>query len=165
MSRTSRNFVIAYVVLVGLPLLALAAVLRSGRSLKAPISVDGSWKVTAMSSDSGNQPCAETLASVSKVPLHISQSGASLFVSVGDAAASVDGKLEGTGVKANLSVPPKLSVSACSASSILLSATVDPKSEPRSLTGTLSMPGCASCEALPIRAVRQPRAQIAGGLH
>jgi Kef-type K+ transport system membrane component KefB len=36
MSRASRNFVISYILLVGLPLLLLVGVLRVGRGLKAP---------------------------------------------------------------------------------------------------------------------------------
>ncbi len=38
MSKTSRNFVVAYVLLVGIPILALVGMLRWGNSLTAPVS-------------------------------------------------------------------------------------------------------------------------------
>ena len=47
MPHTNRNFVVAYILLVGLAVARLRGVLKSGRSLTAPISVDGTWKVEA----------------------------------------------------------------------------------------------------------------------
>ena len=47
MSPTNRNFVMAYIVLVGLPLLGLVGVLRNGRALSAPVSVEGRWTFQA----------------------------------------------------------------------------------------------------------------------
>ena len=61
MQNTSRNFVVAYIVLVGLPLAGLAGVLRSGRNLAAPMSVDGSWKVEADATRLTNLSCASLL--------------------------------------------------------------------------------------------------------
>jgi hypothetical protein len=61
MSHTNRNFVVAYTLLVGLPLLGLAGVLRSGRNITAPISIDGTWKIETQSSST--QACAKSIAS------------------------------------------------------------------------------------------------------
>src|SRR5208283_757233 len=43
MSRTNRNFVFAYTFLVILPLAGLAGILKTGRNLTAPVSIDGVW--------------------------------------------------------------------------------------------------------------------------
>jgi Kef-type K+ transport system membrane component KefB len=44
MSRAGRNFVVAYILLVGLPLLALVGVLRRGRAVTAPVATNAAWK-------------------------------------------------------------------------------------------------------------------------
>ena len=63
MSRTNRNFLIAYVVLVVLPIAGLFGVLKHGRSLAAPISVDGVWRLDADLSQIAALPCGSSLAS------------------------------------------------------------------------------------------------------
>src|SRR5712691_9738620 len=83
MSHTNRNFVIAYILLVGLPLLALAGVLKSGRSLNAPFSVDGAWKLDAEAAHASTAPCGGFLSSVSNSQISISQSGTSLVIGLG----------------------------------------------------------------------------------
>ncbi|HEY3971924.1 MAG TPA: cation:proton antiporter [Candidatus Sulfotelmatobacter sp.] len=45
MSHKSRNFVVAYALLVGLPLLGLGAVLRTGRTTQAPTAIGGVFKL------------------------------------------------------------------------------------------------------------------------
>jgi len=155
MSRTSRNFVVAYVLLVGLPLLALAGVLRSGRRLAAPISVDGTWKVELQSDAGHADACNSAVAAAFGSPLQISQSGKSLLISTGKSAS--DGTIEGTNVKATLPI-----ASCGGAQTLTLTAAVDPKSDPRSLSGFLSPAGCPSCSAIAFRAIRQPRAPSGG---
>lgn len=158
MSRTSRNFVVAYILLVGLPLLALAGVLRSGRHLSAPLAVDGTWKVEAGNSNLANHPCTD-ISNLLSSPLLISQSGRSLEVSFkGKPAAS--GSLDDKELKSSVSVGNS---SGCGNGQVTLAAVVDPKSEPRSLTGQLSFPGCQSCAPVDFRAVRQPRVQSGEG--
>lgn len=158
MSRTGRNFVVAYIVLVGLPLLALAAVLRSGRTLAAPISVDGSWKVES-SVPTASQSCS--LFSLANSPLQISQSGKNLVVSYGNAKTTAPGRIDGRNVSAVL-IPDARSCSGDQ--SLTLTATVNPESNPRSLTGSIVVNGCSTCAPAEFRAVRQPRLQ-GGGMH
>lgn len=157
MSRTSRNFVVAYIILVGLPLLALAGVLRSGRHLSAPLSVDGSWKIDAGQSSVAHHPCG-AVSSLINSPLLISQSGRSLEVEFKGTSAGT-ASLNGTDLKSSMSVDD----SSCGNGQMILAATVDPKSEPRSLAGKLSFPGCQSCTPVEFRAVRQPKPQSGGG--
>jgi histidine ammonia-lyase len=164
MSRTSRNFVVAYILLVGLPLLGLAGVLRSGRSLTAPVSVDGTWKLEADSRPI-SQPCAKAISSLSSAPLVISQSGKSLALTINGAPKTAgQGAIEGKNITAAFDSLAALTSSCGNGSRIKLTAIVDPKSEPRSLAGYLLSADCVSCEPVPFHAVRQPKAQ-GGGAH
>jgi hypothetical protein len=166
MPNTSRNFVVAYILLVGLPLLGLAGVLRSGRNLVAPISIDGTWKVEGDASRISNQPCARTISSLVNTSLVISQSGKSLALTFNNPSKTVaSGSLEGKSLRASIG-PQRDSAGemGCGGDQIpTLTAAVDPKSEPRTLTGSLSVSGCASCASVEFRAVRQPRPAAGGG--
>lgn len=160
MSSTNRRFIVAYVVLVGIPLAALAGVLKIGRGLTAPISIDGTWKTEAKAVPA-SQPCNQAISSLLDSPLVISQSGKTLELSLktGAAKITVPGALEGTKIEASLG-----SAAGCPADQLVtLVASVNPKAEPRSLTGSLSVTNCAAC-AVEFRAVRQPKTQ-SGGAH
>ncbi len=164
MSHTSRNFVVAYVLLVGLPLLGLAGVLRTGRTLTAPISVDGVWKIEADASRLSGGSCAKTLASLSNSSVGISQSGKNLVLAFNNPSKTVaSGALDGKTLKASI-VPVRDSSSDCADRSLALTATVDPKSDPRSLTGVLIVSACSSCTPVEFHATRQPKSS-AGGAH
>jgi hypothetical protein len=153
MSSTNRRFIIAYIFLVGLPLAGLAGVLKTGRHLSAPISIDGTWKVDANVRPSADA-CSQSISSLLNSSLTISQSGRSLVLSFnGGAKTPFTGSLEGKEVNASLGA-----ASGCSGDqSVTLKASVDPASEPRMLTGSLSTAGCSSCSPIEFRAVRQPR--------
>jgi hypothetical protein len=164
MSHTNRNFVIAYILLVGLPLAGLAGVLRSGRSLTAPISVDGSWKLEADSIHSSGQSCDKALSSLSPSSFSISQSGKSLMLTLNNPAkTTAEGSLEGKVVKAQVGTTDSSTAGCTAGQPLLLMATVDPKSEPRSLAGVLSVNGCSSCGSVEFRAVRQPKIPSGAG--
>jgi hypothetical protein len=170
MSHRSRNFVVAYILLVGLPLLGLAGVLRSGRSLTAPISVDGVWKIEADAGRLATLACDKSL-SFSSSSVVISQSGKSLVLTFNNASKTVSsGVLEGKNLKASVVLErDPSSKSGCGDDQALtltltLTARVDPKSEPRSMTGLLSVNACTSCVPVEFHAVRQPRA-AGGGAH
>ncbi len=161
MSRTSRNFVVAYIFLVGLPLLGLAGVLRSGRHLSAPISVDGTWKIEADAKTLASSSCA-SVSTLLNSPLVISQSGPNLEVSF-KGKPEFTGMLEDKNLKSAMSLGSD-SNAACGSGAMTLAAVVDPRSEPRSMTGQLSFAACPSCAPLDFRAVRQPKSP-AGGSH
>src|ERR1700693_322781 len=138
MSRTNRNFVIAYAVLVVLPIAGLFGVLKHGRSLGAPISVDGVWRLDADLSQIAALPCGSSLASTQYAAVTISQSGKNFTLSLNNGPkATASGVLEGTTLKA--SVQPWAgwaSQAVCGSDHVLtLVATVDPKSEPERLPG------------------------------
>jgi hypothetical protein len=170
-SHANRNFVIAYVFLVGLPLLGLAGILKSGRGLSAPFSVDGAWKIESPGNPpASSQPCSNFLSSISNTPFSISQSGKELVITLSGATAdgaarATTGTLEGKTVKAQfagneIAKADKTGAVECGDRSLTLTATLDPLAEPRVLSGTLAIEGCTSC-ALDFRAARQPRS--AGG--
>jgi hypothetical protein len=167
MPHTSRNFVVAYILLVGLPLLGLAGVLRTGRSLVAPISIDGNWKIQGDAGRITGQPCSKTLTSLLNSSLVISQSGRSLALTFNTPSKiPASGSLDGTSLKALIAPPRDAAAEAGCGGDLLptITAFVDPKSEPRTLAGILSVSGCPSCAAVEFRAVRQPKAPT-GGAH
>ena len=153
-SHTNRNFVIAYVFLVVLPVLGLVGVLKSGRGLTAPFSVDGVWKIE--SSRPSASPCVNFLSSISNAPLSISQSGKSLVVTLGGGTKTTMGTLDGKTIKAQFTGADKASAE-CGNGSLTLTATLDPQAEPRTLNGTLAVEGCASCAPIEFHAIRQPK--------
>ncbi|HYM78946.1 MAG TPA: hypothetical protein VE377_23435 [Candidatus Dormibacteraeota bacterium] len=162
MSSTNRRFIVAYILLVGLPLVGLAGVLKTGRALNAPISIDGVWKLDAPASHPVSQSCDQAVSALLASSLLVSQSGKSLALTFNGASKTAfSGELEGRNIKA--SIGP---VSGCvNEQPVMLAASVDPKSEPKLLTGSLTVSNCASCSPVEFRAVRQPRPQSAGGAH
>jgi hypothetical protein len=100
-------------------------------------------------------PCADFLSSVAKAQVSISQSGKALVVSL-NIGKTGTGTLDGKILQAQFTGVDNPAAADCSDRGLTLTATLDPKAEPRTLSGTLSVDGCASC-ALEFRAVRQPR--------
>ena len=161
MSRTNRNFLIAYAVLVVLPIAGLFGVLKHGRSLGAPISVDGVWRLDADLSQIAALPCGSSLASTQYAAVTISQSGKNFTLSLNNGPkATASGVIDGTTLKA--SVQPSAAwarQAGCGGDHVLtLVATVDPKSEPRTLAGLLTVNECSSCMPVELRGVREIQA-------
>jgi len=153
---------------VGLPLLGLVGILRSGRSLTAPFSVDGAWKIESGSGRLPASPCSNLLSSVSNTPLSISQSGRILVVTLGGGMKTTTGTLDGKTLKAQFagadrSGADQSGAAVCGDGSLTLTATLDPLAQPRTLSGTVAVNGCGSCAPLEFHAVKQPRS--AGGTH
>jgi|HubBroStandDraft_1064217.scaffolds.fasta_scaffold00001_178 hypothetical protein len=165
MSRANTNFILAYVFLVALPVVGLIGVLKSGRKLTAPISVDGLWQLQADPVRLAALPCGKTLAQNPNTALVISQSGKNFTVSLSnDPKSTSSGVLEGNTLKALL-VPSVAWSAGCGDSRELsLVATVDPKADPRSLAGLLSVNHCPACASVEFHAVRQTP-QLKKGSH
>jgi len=159
-SPANRTFVMAYILLVGVPLLGLVGILRSGRGLVAPISVDGVWKFDTDSANQSAGKCSKSLASIQDSPVTISQSGKRLALSLNNGStATGSGVIEGTTLNATvpLSWEP-MNEPGCGSNTVLtLSATVNPKAETRSMQGTISVNDCASCSTVKYQALRQTR--------
>jgi hypothetical protein len=162
-SNSNRNFAVAYVFLVALPITGLMGILSSGRSLKAPISVDGVWSIQAAPTKGALSPCIGAVGLGRDMPLTISQSGEN-FVINSDKAAG-DGLVAGLTLQASLKPVGSVSGAAnCGDDgSVLLIATVDAKASPGAFSGALSVPSCPSCESVEFHAVKQTSTQKKGG--
>jgi hypothetical protein len=164
MSRTNRNFVLAYAFLVILPLAALAGILRSGRSLTAPVSIDGVW-ILQVDPQLNSLPCGKILAAIPGKAMVISQSGRSFaltFPSGPKFAAS--GTLDGATLRASLTPPQASSETTCAGTPELsMLATVDRRADSSSLVGALSVPNCPACASVGFHAQRQAAAAPEGG--
>ncbi len=150
-SRANRNFLVAYVVLVGVPLLGLAGVLRSGRHLTAPVSIDGNWKVQATSQNLSGA-CLKSVSQLEDSVMTISQSGKGLVLGFSNGPKlSGSASLEGTSVNGTVS---QTDDNTCS---LDLLASVDTKSEARVISGSMSVTGCPTCGSVTWQAVREGR--------
>jgi hypothetical protein len=157
MAHINRNFVIAYTLLVALPLVGLVGVLRSGRKLTAPISVDGLWQLHVDPERMGALPCGKMLADP-ETALLISQSGRNFALNLSPGPKSnASGVIDGNTLKASIVPSAEWSAQAGCGNNheLLLMATVDPRVEPRSLTGVLWVNGCPACGSVEFRAARQ----------
>ena len=154
MSHSNRKFAIAYLFLVALPITGLVGILRSGRSLKAPTSVDGAWSVQAAAANR-TISCVSALGLDRDTPVTISQSGRFFEINAGNAGGT--GVIEGTTLQASLGGARTLPAGAdCGGDGfVMLTATVDAKASPQVLSGTLSVAGCPSCESVEFHAVKQ----------
>jgi hypothetical protein len=163
MSHSNRSIAVAYILLVGLPLLALVEVLKMGRILTAPISVDGVWRMETETDHFSALPCGNLPSSVTNTSVLISQSGKNLVLTLSGGSKATASVLEGRIIKASFAPTGSSPEAGCSINRIFtLIATFDPKSDPRTLNGTLSVDGCASCAPVEFRAVRQPRGSSEG---
>lgn len=164
MESSNKNFVLAYIVLVGVPLLGLAGILGGGRKLSAPVSVSGSWKVSADQDRFGTNPCAKVLSG-SNAAFTISQSGKSFVLSVARSSlAQSSGTIEGTTLRADLTPIAVSHDPACSTKPLSLIASVDSTSDPHSLHGVLRVENCSSWDPIEFQGTRdeQPKAK---GIH
>lgn len=158
MSRTNRNFVVGYVLFVALPLLGLAGVLKSGRHLKAPTSVDGTWNVQVQTNGIAPTTCLAPLAAADQ-NLVISQSGGNFILTIstpGKTALNANGTLDGNTLRAVVK-PSAPTGSACP--DLSLTATVNPAELPKSLAGSWT----TGQNTINFRAQLQPATVTHGG--
>lgn len=162
MSRLNRNFAVAYVFLVALPIIGLVGILRSGRSLKAPTSVDGVWNIQAAATKGTMPSCVSALGLDLDTPVTISQSGKNFAINAGKTGGT--GLIEGKKLQASLRpAGTLLPAPNCGGDgSVLLTATVEAEASPRVLSGALSVAGCPSCESVEFHAVKQAAAPKKG---
>jgi hypothetical protein len=118
--------------------------------------VDGAWKVDAGAAHAPATPCGDFLSSVSNSPVSISQSGTSLVIGLGSGKTTM-GTLDGKIIKAQFAASASPNAEDCSDHNLSLTATLDPLTEPRTLSGRISVEGCATCAPVEFHATRQPR--------
>ena len=161
MKHANRNFALAYIALVGLPVLGLAGVLRGGRNLKAPMSVGGVWKVQANAEGLADFPCGRLLFSGNPA-FTIAQSGRNFTLNFSNSPfAAESGTVDGTTIRATF-VPSgaALKDSGCGAGRTLsLTATADVKATAKTLAGVLRVNDCTGCAPLEFQAAREDQAK------
>jgi hypothetical protein len=159
-THSNRNFILAYVLLVALPLFGLAGILRSGRNLSAPMSVGGTWKINANPDQLAAFPCGKFLLA-QNAAFTISQSGKAFTLNSPNSALSANsGAIEGNTINATLipsAVGPK--EAGCADHSLSLTATLDTKASPRALQGTLRVQNCVECATVEFRGIREEQAK------
>lgn len=134
MTHSNRNFILAYLVLVALPVLGLVGVLRSGRNLVAPTSVGGPWRIQADSNKLAALPCGMPLATGTDAGFTISQSGKNFTMNFNNSLMSVSsGEIQELNVKATI-LPSAgwAKTPGCGQRVLSLIATLDPKASPHS---------------------------------
>ena len=154
---SKRAMIIAYVCLVGIPLLGLIGILHGGRRLQAPLAVGGNWNLEADFSSWAGKPCGDLLASAKQPALSISQSGTTLVVALNNPqATTLAGTVEGTSLTVGDEEPASLESESCNAAQALrLNGEVNRDGAHCRLTGTLKLNNCASCAVIAFQAVRQ----------
>lgn len=156
MTRTNRNFVIAYALLVALPVAGLLGVLKYGGTLQAPVSVDGVWKLQSDPARFAVLPCGASFATAADVAITISQSGKGFTLDVANGLKTTTaGVIDGNTLTASLVPSNPWSTPSCGAGRVLqLTASVDPKADPRTLAGELAVSDCSTCAPIEFRAIR-----------
>jgi len=153
LATTTRKFAVAYVMLVGLPILGLLGVLRHGRNLSAPVGMDGNW---VMQGNLSSLPCGLPDVAPEDAVLKISQSGQKFELTLPNGLKTQEsGTLDGTSLNARL-VPPLQSKLNCRQNqTVTLVANLNKDERPRTLEGSLVVDGCTSCSPVLFTAVRQ----------
>jgi hypothetical protein len=159
----TRRLVVAYVLLVGLPLVLLLIILRAGSHLKAPLSVAGAWTVTADPTPIADTRCKELLENIRQPFINVSQSGTKLIFNLNDKAGTA---IPGAIQDATLTMAQDSALSSpggCSdPQAIYLEAKVENHGPERTMTGVLGFRGCDACAPVSFRAVRKARAGNGG---
>jgi hypothetical protein len=154
-SHLNKNFAVAYLFLVVLPIFGLVGILRNGQNLEAPASVNGVWAIQAAAIKGALPSCMSALGLDLDTPITISQSGKKFAINTGKIKGS--GLIEGTTLQASL-MPAGVLLPASNCGddgSVLLTATVETKASARVLSGALSLAGCPSCESVKFHAIKQ----------
>jgi len=156
-TRKTRNFVIAYILLVGLPVAGLLVVLKHGRKLTAPVSVDGNWQLQGNLADLAALACGTPLPAPEDAVLSISQSGKNLVVNLPNGfRTETSGLIDGTTLSATLTPAVQRHAAGCGKDhSVTLIASLNLSARPRTLAGTIGIDECPSCSPVNFVAVRQ----------
>lgn len=149
-----KNFVLAYVLLVGLPLLGIFTVLNAGRGLVPPPAVSGEWDLTVDAGATADN-CFGPLTAAPRQTVAITQSGAGVSLSFDQPQKiALTGTFEGkrlTGI-GSLKSP----AGACTEGAALhWTAMVMGTPAQRTLDGQFFFDACKSCIPVAFRAARR----------
>jgi hypothetical protein len=139
-----------YILLVGLPLLGILEVLHIGKHLKPPIFLGGTWSIQVSRETANVRSCGDRFDGV---PLNVSQSGASLILTLGDEQKTIlAGEIHDSFIVAeSLHQSVDKGLAADDPGSIRFQAEVD---QPDRLQGVLKLTNCPALKGLPFTATR-----------
>lgn len=138
-----------YLFLVGVPLLGLFAVLRTGERLVPPHSVGGAWVLEDPSLSVTEHPCIRLEFDVERPALTIAQSGPRVVLTFNNTIYTVFiGQLRDSAITAR---PQPLALDGpCADLTLQLQPSAPtPDGRPR-FAGSIHTPGCADCEPIPM---------------
>jgi hypothetical protein len=150
MSSANTRFVAAYTLLVGLPLLGLAGVLKTGRRIAAPVSVNGRWRLHIDNDAPSSQSCFKAFAT-ERHEMLIAQSGKELTLSFADSKVVGRGKINGRDLGGEVGKSAAADQSSCRAPVLHISATLD-RNRPTNMIGTITANECTTCLPLTFQA-------------
>ncbi|HUJ22197.1 MAG TPA: hypothetical protein VLX58_11775 [Bryobacteraceae bacterium] len=136
-----KNRVLAYMLLVGLPVLGLFSILEAGRGLAPPPAISGDWDVQVDASDQAADNC---LTNVQRPFLNITQSGSNVTMGFNRTPKTViNASLGGNRLTGTATTP---FAGSCGDGAVLrVDATVTGKPGKHAIDGRLFFDGCTSC--------------------
>jgi hypothetical protein len=141
--------VLLYLILVGIPVLAVLGILQLGRGLTAPIAVAGTWNIEKNSPLTTVSTCGALPISSDKPALTIIQAGSHLQLRFNDKdSTTLTGELHEQTI--STTTTPSQSQPA-----IRLEAGVNRQPEPDSMQGVLTFTQCPSQPAVTFTAMHQ----------
>ena len=150
-----KDFLLAYILLVGLPLLGVFSVLRAGKGLVPLPAMSGEWDLRVDAGIAAANNCFAPLTAVPRQTVTISQSGADVTVSFNQPQEmSLTGTLERnllTGI-ASRSGPAG---TCAEGAAMRWTATVMGTPGQRTLDGHFFFDTCASCAPVAFHAARR----------
>ena len=150
---------VAYLLVVGTPLLGLLGVLRVGERVRAPVAVHGAYVLhVGDPSWAQAQPCLRYLLSGSDSTLHITQAGAQLAATLGpEGNVSLRGELTRDTVRLAGAIEAAAmpdSVRCAQGDSLSLLAVATRDNAMKRLHGALVAASCTACGAIQVSAER-----------
>jgi hypothetical protein len=146
----NHRLVLAYISLVGLPLLVLLGALKAGSNLVAPPAVGGEWTIRWEQNQEPNS-CVDLLYSSRQPALHISQSGTSLAIHLNSGRMTT---FSGAMQAGHLTGSARLVGLAATCGDVRIEAEIIKKTDGRLLQGRFLFSKCVSCSPVPFRAGR-----------
>ena len=159
----TRRLVVAYVLLVGLPLALLLTILRVGSHLHAPLSVSGAWTVTADLTPLAGTRCKDLIENIRQPFLNVSQSGSKLIFNLNNSpGTAIPGAIRDSTVIMDQGQELPSPGGCGDPQAIRLEARIGNRGSERIMTGILGFRGCDVCAPVSFRAVRNARAAPGG---
>ena len=145
---------LAYLLLVGLPVLLMLGTLHFGRSMAAPLSIGGSWALT-LDPDAHLDGCDGWHADPGSLTAELLQSGHTVAIGLNDAWRTV---LNGTlSYNRLIGTSAPLRMAGCREMGLAIDANVINGIAGRAIAGRFMLAGCPECGSIPFRASLQGR--------